>query len=106
MGPRPIEEGEARHYGERFRPCTAVRGGITGLWQCAGPDEERVMLNGFGVCDQAEALTNSGEPRQRRRERAARRVEPRKGWRTDHGGLERTDKRRRQGLRNIADTRV
>ena len=51
VGPRPIVEGEVRHYGERFQLYTAVKGGITGLWQVSGRSdttyEERVILDSF-----------------------------------------------------------
>jgi undecaprenyl-phosphate galactose phosphotransferase len=33
VGPRPIVAAEARYYGEAFHYYTAVRPGITGLWQ-------------------------------------------------------------------------
>jgi lipopolysaccharide/colanic/teichoic acid biosynthesis glycosyltransferase len=36
VGPRPIVQAEVKRYGRRFRHYTAVRPGITGLWQVGG----------------------------------------------------------------------
>jgi exopolysaccharide production protein ExoY len=36
VGPRPIVMGEAHRYGRHLRSYTAVRPGITGLWQVSG----------------------------------------------------------------------
>lgn len=36
VGPRPIVRAEVPRYGRRFRHYTAVRPGITGLWQVGG----------------------------------------------------------------------
>jgi exopolysaccharide production protein ExoY len=36
VGPRPIVIGEAHRYGRHLRSYTAVRPGITGLWQVSG----------------------------------------------------------------------
>lgn len=51
VGPRPIVESEVKHYGDRFPLYTAVKGGITGLWQVSGRSdttyEERVTLDSF-----------------------------------------------------------
>ena len=49
VGPRPITEQEAVHYGNRFGAYLSVRPGITGLWQVIGRSdttyEERVSLD-------------------------------------------------------------
>jgi undecaprenyl-phosphate galactose phosphotransferase len=49
VGPRPIIEDEIEKYGEFFDYFTAVKPGITGLWQVSGRNdisyEERVRLD-------------------------------------------------------------
>jgi undecaprenyl-phosphate galactose phosphotransferase len=49
VGPRPIIEDEIPKYGEYFDYFTAVKPGITGLWQVSGrndiPYDERVRLD-------------------------------------------------------------
>ncbi len=49
VGPRPIIEDEIKKYGEYFSYFTAVKPGITGLWQVSGRNdisyEERVRLD-------------------------------------------------------------
>lgn len=49
VGPRPIIEAEVEKYGEYFEYFTAVRPGITGLWQVSGRNDieydERVQLD-------------------------------------------------------------
>jgi len=49
VGPRPIIEDEIEKYGEYFDYFTAVKPGITGLWQVSGRNdisyEERVRLD-------------------------------------------------------------
>ena len=49
MGPRPIVENEIKKYGEYFDYFTAVKPGITGLWQVSGRNDidydERVNLD-------------------------------------------------------------
>ncbi len=49
VGPRPIIEDEIKKYGEYFNYFTAVKPGITGLWQVSGRNdisyEERVRLD-------------------------------------------------------------
>ncbi|HIP58949.1 MAG TPA: undecaprenyl-phosphate galactose phosphotransferase WbaP, partial [Campylobacterales bacterium] len=49
VGPRPIIEDEIAKYGEYFDYFTAVKPGITGLWQVSGRNdisyEERVRLD-------------------------------------------------------------
>lgn len=49
VGPRPIVEGEVEKYGDFFHYYTAVKPGITGLWQVSGRNdidyEERVWLD-------------------------------------------------------------
>lgn len=49
VGPRPIEDSETHHYGERIGYYCAVRPGITGLWQVSGRSntsyERRVSLD-------------------------------------------------------------
>jgi len=48
-GPRPITEAEIQKYGEYFEYFTAVKPGITGLWQVSGRNDidydERVQLD-------------------------------------------------------------
>lgn len=39
VGPRPIVEAEINRYGPRFKYYTAVRPGITGLWQVSGRND-------------------------------------------------------------------
>ena len=49
VGPRPIVEGEIEKYGEYYRFFTAVKPGMTGLWQVSGRNDvgykERVELD-------------------------------------------------------------
>ncbi|MFK7739348.1 MAG: exopolysaccharide biosynthesis polyprenyl glycosylphosphotransferase [Planctomycetota bacterium] len=49
VGPRPIVDGEVERYGPWFLYYTAMRPGITGLWQVSGRDDtvyaERVRLD-------------------------------------------------------------
>jgi len=49
VGPRPIVENEIKKYGEYFDYFTAVKPGITGLWQVSGRNDidydERVHLD-------------------------------------------------------------
>jgi len=49
VGPRPIVQDEAAHYGEHFAEFLSVRPGITGLWQVSGRSstsyDERVALD-------------------------------------------------------------
>lgn len=49
VGPRPIVEAEAHYYGAAMRDYTAVRPGLTGLWQVGGRSDtsyaERVRLD-------------------------------------------------------------
>ncbi len=49
VGPRPIVEAEIAKYGEMYHYFTAVRPGITGLWQVSGRNDieydERVQLD-------------------------------------------------------------
>lgn len=49
VGPRPIEDSEIVHYGDRIAYYCAVRPGITGLWQVSGRSnttyEQRVGLD-------------------------------------------------------------
>jgi UDP-galactose-lipid carrier transferase len=49
VGPRPITEMEIQKYGEYFEYFTAVKPGITGLWQVSGRNDieydERVQLD-------------------------------------------------------------
>jgi undecaprenyl-phosphate galactose phosphotransferase len=53
VGPRPIVADEARYYGKAFHYYTAVRPGITGLWQISGRNDlsygERVELDSWYV---------------------------------------------------------
>ena len=60
VGPRPIVEAEAHHYGHRICHYNAVKPGITGLWQVSGRNDvsyrRRVALDclyarkrGFGL---------------------------------------------------------
>ena len=53
VGPRPIVEREIVRYGRVFRLYTAVKPGITGLWQVSGRNDisydERVQLDQFYV---------------------------------------------------------
>ena len=53
VGPRPIVDEEVAKYGEAFRLYTAVKPGITGLWQVSGRTdigyETRVRLDEFYV---------------------------------------------------------
>ena len=53
VGPRPIVDEEVVKYGEAFRLYTAVKPGITGLWQVSGRTdigyETRVRLDEFYV---------------------------------------------------------
>lgn len=53
VGPRPIVAGEVKKYGENFRFYTAVKPGITGLWQVSGRNDldygERVELDAWYV---------------------------------------------------------
>jgi len=39
IGPRPIVEREVAYYGEAYDVVSAVKPGITGLWQCSGRSE-------------------------------------------------------------------
>jgi len=39
VGPRPIVESEIPRYGRRFKHYTAVKPGITGLWQVSGRNQ-------------------------------------------------------------------
>lgn len=39
VGPRPIVEAEVRRYGRHFADYSAVRPGITGLWQVSGRND-------------------------------------------------------------------
>ena len=49
VGPRPIVQNEIKRYGEYYEYYTAVKPGITGLWQVSGRNdieyEERVQLD-------------------------------------------------------------
>lgn len=49
VGPRPITEDEIAKYGDYFEYFTAVKPGITGLWQVSGRNdieyEERIQLD-------------------------------------------------------------
>lgn len=49
VGPRPIVEEEAKHYGEHFEDYLSVRPGVTGLWQVMGRSRttytERVAMD-------------------------------------------------------------
>lgn len=49
VGPRPIVEGEIGKYGDGFSLYTAVRPGLTGLWQVSGRTDtsyrQRVLLD-------------------------------------------------------------
>lgn len=49
VGPRPIVEDEARHYGEHYADYLSVKPGITGLWQVNGRSNttypERVAMD-------------------------------------------------------------
>ncbi len=49
VGPRPITQDEVKKYGEYFEYFTAVRPGVTGLWQVSGRNDvdydERVQLD-------------------------------------------------------------
>jgi undecaprenyl-phosphate galactose phosphotransferase len=49
VGPRPIVENEIKRYGEYYEYYTAVKPGLTGLWQVSGRNdieyEERVQLD-------------------------------------------------------------
>ena len=49
VGPRPITQEEVKKYGEYFEYFTAVRPGVTGLWQVSGRNDidysERVQLD-------------------------------------------------------------
>ena len=36
IGPRPIVEGEVSYYGDAYKVVSAVRPGVTGLWQVSG----------------------------------------------------------------------
>ncbi|MFT8802345.1 MULTISPECIES: exopolysaccharide biosynthesis polyprenyl glycosylphosphotransferase [Gluconobacter] len=53
VGPRPIVQAEAHHYGENFEYYQAIRPGITGLWQVSGRSDtgyaERVQLDRWYV---------------------------------------------------------
>jgi Undecaprenyl-phosphate galactose phosphotransferase WbaP len=53
VGPRPIVDEEVARYGESFPLYTAVKPGITGLWQVSGRTDVgydmRVRLDGFYV---------------------------------------------------------
>lgn len=53
VGPRPIVQSEIRRYGKVFGVYTAVKPGITGLWQVSGRNslgyEERVQLDEFYI---------------------------------------------------------
>jgi Undecaprenyl-phosphate galactose phosphotransferase WbaP len=53
VGPRPIVTSEVWRYGTRFKLYTAVRPGITGLWQVSGRNEttydERVRFDEYYV---------------------------------------------------------
>lgn len=53
VGPRPIVQAEIHHYGENFEYYTAIRPGITGLWQVSGRSDtgyaERVQLDRWYV---------------------------------------------------------
>jgi lipopolysaccharide/colanic/teichoic acid biosynthesis glycosyltransferase len=41
VGPRPVVQAEAAHYGHWFDSYCAVRPGITGLWQVSGRSDTR-----------------------------------------------------------------
>ena len=49
VGPRPIVEDEAHHYGEHYKDYLSVRPGVTGLWQVMGRShttyDERVKMD-------------------------------------------------------------
>ncbi|HEV7299972.1 MAG TPA: undecaprenyl-phosphate galactose phosphotransferase WbaP [Tepidisphaeraceae bacterium] len=53
VGPRPIVTAEVHRYGDLFRLYTAVKPGITGLWQVSGRTgigyEDRVRLDEFYI---------------------------------------------------------
>ena len=53
VGPRPIVEAEAHHYGDHFVTYTSVRPGLTGLWQVSGRNRtsypERVGYDAYYV---------------------------------------------------------
>ena len=53
VGPRPIIEEEAHHYGEKIKVYMQVRPGITGLWQVSGRNDldypTRVRLDEYYV---------------------------------------------------------
>jgi Undecaprenyl-phosphate galactose phosphotransferase WbaP len=53
VGPRPIVQAEVYRYGDLFRLYTAVKPGITGLWQVSGRTgigyEDRVRLDEFYI---------------------------------------------------------
>lgn len=41
VGPRPIVEDEARHYGEHYADYLSVKPGLTGIWQVSGRSDVR-----------------------------------------------------------------
>jgi lipopolysaccharide/colanic/teichoic acid biosynthesis glycosyltransferase len=49
VGPRPIVDAEAHHYGEFYADYLSVKPGVTGLWQVNGRSsttyEERVAMD-------------------------------------------------------------
>lgn len=49
VGPRPIVDAEAHHYGDHFADYLSVKPGVTGLWQVNGRSnttyEERVAMD-------------------------------------------------------------
>ncbi len=53
VGPRPVVKAEEVYYGDKFEQYTAVRPGITGLWQVSGRNdvsyEQRVALDTWYV---------------------------------------------------------
>ena len=53
IGPRPIVDGEVRHYGDAYKVFSSVRPGITGLWQVSGRSDtgyaRRVALDTYYV---------------------------------------------------------
>lgn len=53
IGPRPIVESEVWHYRDKFQVYSAVRPGITGMWQVSGRNnttyEERVLYDIYYV---------------------------------------------------------
>jgi lipopolysaccharide/colanic/teichoic acid biosynthesis glycosyltransferase len=57
VGPRPIVQAEIARYGRSFRHYTAVRPGITGLWQVSGRND--VAYNRRVALDRAYAVGRS-----------------------------------------------